>query len=372
MYFSIHIKGDKMKKIIISIIALAVIALGVWKYQTRPEQPISDKPVIKIGVIAPLTGNAAEFGENAVAAIEIAMQDFHPQNVEFEFIYEDYAFSALKAAVVANKLIAVDKVDALISWSSMAGSAVSPIADKNKVIHFSLSNQKNVAIGKYNFIHFSDSEALIDKFNQIVDKYNPQKVGMFIGYHPSLQQTANILEAGLRGKGVSVDRENFSLDHKDFNMMVDRAKDKNYDLLYIAASNPALDLLLKSFYIKQINKPITAIDAFNFTEELQLIEGAVYATTPDGRQDVAERVTAKTGSVNYYSVGHTYDVAKLLMEIYDAVGSNADAVAQALLNIKDYDSSVGKITVDADGVFHSDAVIKKIENGKRVLVNEEK
>ena len=132
-----------MKKLLVSILAaLSLVACDSEK---------SDKPVVKIGVMLPLSGENAEFGENSRYAIDFAIQDHKDSPIKFKVIIEDDMFTSAKAAVIANKFINVDKVDAVVSTFSHVGSVVSPIADKAKVLHISLSNAANIAEGDLNF-----------------------------------------------------------------------------------------------------------------------------------------------------------------------------------------------------------------------------
>jgi len=355
-----------MKKLLISVLAaLSLVAC---------DGKDSDKSVVKVGVVSSFSGKFAENGENVKAALELALQDVAPQNVKIKYIYEDFGYDAPRAATAANKLINIDKVDAIISWSAVAGNVISPIADKADIFHFSISNDKNIAVGKHNFIHWTQSEVLADKMVDLIKSKGAKSVVLFAVYQPGLQQTTDFVESKLKAAGIKTERVNFGIDDKDFNVIVDKMKKKNFDVWYTTALPPSLDILLKTIIEKQVNKPLVAIDSFLFSNIQDKLNGAQYIVTPEGDKDLLARITEKTGSTNYFSVGYTYDVGHILgtvySKLYDELGRKptSEEVANKIMAIKDFHGSVGDIWVDNDGVFQSGAIVKEIKDGKPVVI----
>ena len=62
-----------MKKTIIwVVVAILVVAIGIINYQKKGGSGVvSEKPVIKIGIIGPLTGGASVYGTNLVKGVEL-------------------------------------------------------------------------------------------------------------------------------------------------------------------------------------------------------------------------------------------------------------------------------------------------------------
>lgn len=337
----------------------------------KKETAAENGATVKIGVITSLTGKFAENGNNAKAALELAREDVGSDGLDFELIFEDYGYEAAKAALAANKLINVDKADALISWSSMAGNVTAPIAERNGIVNFAISNDKSIpAAGKHNFIHWTQSEALTDKFMEQIAGKDYKKIVLFAVYQASLQKDADVLEKLMKAQGIEVERVNFAIDSKDFGLIIDEMKLKNFDAWFVSALPPSLDIFLKAFFQKKVDKPLLAIDSFTFAKDKNLLEGMEYVSVPDGNVSLLQRIKNKTGSENYFSAGYVYDAGKMLMETYNRLYRetgripNSDEVSAALTEIKDYPGAVGKISVGEDRVVHSEAVVKKISGGK--------
>ncbi|MBP5399780.1 MAG: ABC transporter substrate-binding protein [Alphaproteobacteria bacterium] len=363
-----------MKKFLLSLCML--LALAACKDENKTTEQVSAKPVIKIGVIDALSGKYAENGQNVQQVIEFARQNFENSGIDFKFIFEDYGYETKRAAIVTNKLINADKVDALISWSSMAGNVVSPIADKAKLIHFAICNDDNVAKGKYNFTHFTPSQPLAEKLVKQIEDKQGKKVALFAVYQPALQKHTDAVEKLLQAKGIETERFNFNMDNLDFDLMLEKAKQHNFDAWFLCALPPSLDIFLKTYFQKNIDIPLFAIDSLLFAQDKDLVEGMSFVTTPDGNKELLEKLTATNGSTNYFSVGYAYDVANLLMKAYTDLYKttkripSSDEVADYLLQLKGYKGAVGELIMDENGVIMSPAVVKQMKNGKPITVEE--
>lgn len=360
-----------MKKLLLGLCVL--LALTACDNQ---KEKAAAKPVIKIGVIDALSGKYAENGQNVRQAIELAKQDFASSDIDFEFVFEDYGYETKRAAVATNKLLNVDKVDALISWSSMAGNVVSPLADKAKLVHFAICNDANVAKGKYNFTHFTPSQPLAEKLVHQIEAKQAKSVALFAVYQPALQKHTDSVEQLLQSKGIATERFNFTMDNIDFDLMLEKAKQHNFDVWYICALPPSLDIFLKTYFQKNIDVPLVAIDSLLFAQDKSMVEGMSFVTTPDGNKELLDRLTAANGSTNYFSVGYAYDVAALLIkaytDLYKTTGKipSSDEVADYLLALKGYHGAVGELVMDKDGIIMSQAVVKKMINGIPTEVEE--
>lgn len=363
-----------MKKWLLSL--CMVLALVACKEEKKDTAQTEAKPVVKIGVIDALSGKYAENGQNVRQVIEFAKQNYTSSNIDFEFIFEDYGYDSMHAATAANKLINADKIDALISWSSMAGNVVSPLAEQHKIVHFSICNDAEVAKGKYNFTHFTPSEALADKLVQQIEKKQAKKVALFAVYQPALQKHTDAVEKLLHEKGIKTERFNFSMDNLDFSLMLEKALQNNFDVWYLCALPPSLDIFLKMYFQKHVDVPLVAIDSLLFAQDKEMVEGMNFVTTPDGDKALLKRLTETNGSTNYFSVGYAYDVANLLMKAYTELYQNnhklptSDDVANYLLSLKGYVGAVGELIVNKDGIIISPAVLKQMKNGQPITIKE--
>ncbi len=125
--------------------ALLLVGGGCSKYNdpstgdtsgSVPEEETAQQEKIKIGVMIPLTGDAASYGESVKKGIELAKKQFKAENVQL--VYEDSKCDGTQSVSAINKLISVDKVVAIIGeLCSDATLPAAPIAEQNKVVMIS-------------------------------------------------------------------------------------------------------------------------------------------------------------------------------------------------------------------------------------------
>lgn len=100
---------------------------------STPEEGETKVETVKVGVMVPLTGDAAVYGESVKKAVELAKKQLQANNVEF--VYEDSRCDGTQSVSAINKLISVDNVVAVIGeLCSDATLPAAPIAEQNKVV----------------------------------------------------------------------------------------------------------------------------------------------------------------------------------------------------------------------------------------------
>ncbi len=140
------------------IVVIVVALIAVFSVQKQEEE------VIKIGVILPLTGEAASWGQNALAGMKLAVNEINSKGgingKKIELIVEDSKCSADSVSGV-QKLVNVDKANAVVGFvcSAAAGPSL-PILQKEGVptILIAASAPHLTRIGDYIFrIYPSDT-----------------------------------------------------------------------------------------------------------------------------------------------------------------------------------------------------------------------
>lgn len=127
------------KKYVLGAMALIVLIAVIAGYSEKERGSN-----VVIGALLPETGFGAYWGAPVRKGAELAVKDLKEKHGDhFSLIIEDSRSDAKTAVSGANKLISVDKADALYTEFSGISSAVSPIAKENdKVLIYSTFNQK--------------------------------------------------------------------------------------------------------------------------------------------------------------------------------------------------------------------------------------
>lgn len=130
----------KNKKIIVAIIVLILIVVGVVSYNKQNEPVLGGK--IKVGVILPLSGQYASFGESVKNSMEMSVRDL--QNKNIELVFEDDQYNSAKALSAYDKLQAVDNVDLVVGLVSPTLEVLKPKVNQSNELMLTVGNETTV------------------------------------------------------------------------------------------------------------------------------------------------------------------------------------------------------------------------------------
>ncbi|MBP5698515.1 MAG: ABC transporter substrate-binding protein [Alphaproteobacteria bacterium] len=363
-----------MKRWLLSL--CMILALLACKDEKNEAATANTKPVIKIGVMLPMSGELAEFGQNSRYAVEFAQEDHKDSPIKFDIIFEDDTFTPSRAAMIANKFVSVDKVDAIVSTFSPIGSVVSPITDKAKVFHISLSNAVNIAEGELNFIDWQQLDIAAKKLVDYLVSQNCKKVVSFnqerVGNEEMRVKTNRFLDE----YGIEYKEFYFNPDNRDFAMMMQKALSFGADYWILNSYSPGQDILRKEMLEHNINIPVVNIQCMGMSKNLQLFDNQAFVDAPDGDERFIKRMAEKTSSKALNIPAYAYDIVNLIMtaneDFYTKNGRIADdfELAEILKKTKFYNGIVGELEVQENGIIKSPSVMKKIINGNSIVIAE--
>ncbi len=365
-----------MNKLTKNIVILVILVLVIWggvKYFGEKEPEITEP--IKIGVIVPLSGPAAIFGENAQKAILLAQEELGKSKYKYEVLFEDGQFDIVKSVASANKLINVDKVDILITSGSGVGNAISPITLDNNVIHFCVASEKNIAEGKSNFIHWTPPSEVNKVFIEKLQKENIQKLGYFGSQDQAMTAIIDDLKIQLKDTDIEIfNPQIVDLSNKDFKSSITKVKQDDVDAYLILVGTPALEILVKQMKELGIKKPLVAIQVFESSRQPELFEGYWYANGAQTTNEFNDKFFAKTGVNPTMGTANSYDIFNLIVLATEKIKSKTkpevNQIIEELNKIKNFDGALGNLEIVEPGIVWSKGVIKKIENGKHIVVSE--
>ena len=99
--------------------------------------------VIKIGAVVATSGPAALLGNSFVKAIALAREDLKDTTHQYELAIEEIA-SPDQAEPAVEKLIKIDKVNAVVVGLSMSGQIVKPYAAAANIPFFCICSVSSV------------------------------------------------------------------------------------------------------------------------------------------------------------------------------------------------------------------------------------
>ena len=131
-----------MKRFLASLcMVLALVACKEEKIQAE----VKAKPVVKIGVSLPLTGNLAYIAEGAKNALQMVLEKWQKKETkyQYEIVFEDDMLKPQQAVLNAHKFIDIDKANVIVSVFGVVDRPIDDIANQSKIISLSCSHGKS-------------------------------------------------------------------------------------------------------------------------------------------------------------------------------------------------------------------------------------
>jgi len=350
-----------MNKTVKILVALLIIVLaGFAILSTRN----SDPKIIKIGIVAPLTGGASVYGTNLVKGAELAIKELVGNENKYELVIEDDATNPAMSASAAQKLINIDKVQGIISVTSGTGNAIKSIVQTTNTPHICLCSDSRVADG-------------IASFTNILLAPDETKVWLTEAQSKGIKTVAilgqnqsgyNLILDSLRAQvadfGITiVYDEKFEPTIKDFNTSIAKVQAKKPDLVLIGFFPPQLDIIGQQ--LKNLNVTnIAGIATFSIGADPKLFNNKWYTDASLSDTAFAQTFTTEYPDTrfNVRVAPYAYDSLNIMVKAIDS-----GKPIQYLLDTTSYSGKAGVATKNkGEASFHSPIGIWEIQDGKPV------
>ncbi len=368
---------------------VAVIGI-VWSYSQKtenPAPPVTTEP-IKIGLITPLTGDAAALGEFVKNVTELAIEEINQaggiNGQPIEVVYEDGKCSGAPSVSAAQKLISSDKVKIIFGYECSGGVlAMLPVTDRAGVFVFSGSATSPDLSGKSPLFtrtipsDAGQGRALAEmaiakgwKNIAVIQESSDYALGIFRAFENNYPVTVG-----------TITKEEYPANTTDFRSILTKAKSTKPDaILFIPQSPSTAERLIKNFSDLKWTVPVMANDAVGGNPPLvkmfkQILEGALVAEqfldqSNTKFQDLNANYQIKYGKeLVYKSYGQAiYDSIYLTKDGLTQFGNDPQKIASWVRTVKDWEGASGKVTIDSNGDRIGGFVIKIIKDGEIVEI----
>ena len=334
---------------------------------------------IKVGVLLPLSGPAAYYGEQSRKGIEIAREEIsnkYPE-LKLDVDYEDSLYTPKGALDAYHKLMNINKIDAVITAASPVSLAVLPLTTEDKILQMATfsSADKYATPNDLSFRTSTTSKSETTKLAEFIKNNNINSLGIIyfnndfgISYKESLKEGLINSQSNVRIVG----EEGFLLETSDFRTSLIKIGSENPEAIFIVGTAVHYANILKQ--AKELN-----IDAqflsMRSTEDPTLIklgkeaaEGLVYTYPFDATKD--SQFTNRFKTV-YYSVpdayaAESYEGFKLTAMAFAKCEKDYVCIQDYLTNLEDYDSVFGKLSFDENGDVYYEYFFKTVKDGQFV------
>ncbi len=372
-----------MNKTIKTIIWIVVIILVVWLVASLSMKKFSreSSEAIKIGFTAPLTGDMANTGENAKAAVEIALDEINQAGgvlgKKLEVVYEDDACSGAAGANAASKLVNTDKVSAILGgMCSSSTLAEAPIAQAAGVteLAFCSTSPSITQSGDYIFRDVPSDFFQANYAAEYLMKNGKKNVALLTTKDDWGDGLNKAFEnAFTKAGGTIVLNDSFDPQAKDLKAQFVKIKVKNPDAVYFVGYTDNSIAGLKQAHDLGIKAQFLGADSWDDTKTWQelgtLGDGAMYTVIGTNSSDAFKaKMKAKLGKDDIvYCSNYAYDGLKILANAINLAGSTDRVAIKDAMYQTNYTGGVSarEIKFDANGDPTSAMyIVKVVKDGK--------
>jgi branched-chain amino acid transport system substrate-binding protein len=340
---------------------------------------------LKIGVIAPMTGDVKTFGESTKNGATLALEQAKNMagSIKIELVVGDDRNDPTEGVNVATKLITQDGVKAIVgSVSSKVSIPISEVANANKVVMITgtSTNTKVTVDDKGNVKPYIFRACFIDPFQGAVGAkfaLNTLKVKTAVVlYDKGNDYTVGLAEQFKlnfeKGGGKVLAMETYGKDDSDFSAVLTKVAGLKPEMMYLPDYYNKVSLIAKQAKSKGLNVPMMGGDGWDSGDlDYATMAGNYFsnhyaADDPSPAvQNFVKAYKAKYGAVPDAFAALNYDATNLLLEaVKKANSTDPEAIRKAFEGLKDVQEVSGKITFDKQHNPIKPAVVLKVKPDK--------
>ncbi len=352
-----------------------------------PEPPIMEETdeQINIGLVLPLSGRLElSFGRHIENALELAKNEINTSQyagTHFNFIIEDSKSTVEGAVAAYNKLID-EGVSVILGPATSSGAKETfPIAGENKVVAISPTSAARglSALSDYAFRIALTTDVLVPYGVETTHaKHEYQKVATLYDETDAFSTDADqALRKTFEMLGIVVEpAETFMGGDASLKDQLGRIKELEPDAIFVSSLPSEKSIVLREAAELGITVPIILRTLTEADVEAagEAAEGAItyvgWGTTLDipGNQAFIQNYTTTYGFAPNNYAARSYTTLYVLAEaIRNAESKDADSIKDALANISNYDTVMGKFSFDENGDAVYEPKVLIVKDGKLVL-----
>ncbi|HVP66294.1 MAG TPA: ABC transporter substrate-binding protein [Anaeromyxobacteraceae bacterium] len=341
---------------------------------------------VKIGGVFSLTGNAAAYGAQQKAGVQLAVDEVNKggklPGVTLELVLDDDGTSRDQGITVFQRLINREKVSAIIGPTlSTTATAADPIAQASKVPVVAVSNTapKGITdIGDYVWrVSLTEAQVIPAALALARQKLGFKTAALLYGNDDAFTKAGfDVMEAALKASGVQIlGIQTFATRDRDFNAQLTALKDLKPDILLVSALVEQAGSIAVAARQLGYTGPIMGGNGFNSTKFIQLAGPAAEGVLVGTAWNRASQDPVNQAFIAAMKARGT-DPDQFAAQAYTGVLVIADAIRQAGLKggrddikagfakVKDLPTPLGKFSFLPNRDGNHPAAVQVVRGGK--------
>ena len=365
--------------LLFALVAVAFIASGCDNSKgTVP--PLQTEQVIRIGAMAPMTGEGADYGKWARRGVDLALEtvNLQGQPPRFQVVWEDTQLNPNTAVSAFLKLVDVDHVP-IVLGALTSGETIACLTNANtkRIVLLSptATSDKLVAGGDYffrvcptNLIQAgSAAQFAVDQLKVKTAFVLFEDIAYGTDLATAFSKRFKVLGGSIAGK------ESFREGETDYRSLIQKVKQVNPDVVYAPSNYTEAATLLRQMSQLEVTIPVLGGDGSYGQKLVELAgssaEGTYWTTIAwgvGGAKATAEafqnRYRQAYGEAPHQFAGLYYDAARIAFGVVTRPGMTGTEVRRALLEMAPFDGATGTTKFTAKGQVDKFFAVYQVKN----------
>lgn len=342
------------KKVIISFILIGLIIGGIVYYLYLPQQYSASEQTIKVGLLAPLSGENSNFGYSILKGVQLAKKELGADNIEI--ILGDSQCDKEKAPAVMKKLIDQNVVAVVGEICSGASLAALPLANQYKIPLISPgSTSPQLSIPNDYFFRTVPPDSLQGRYAaNLMYASNYRKLAILYSNEDYGNAFQGVLKENFEGLGgVVVASVPFEVNTIDLKDQITKIQNSRPDVIYIVSNSTVSSVAaLKMIQDFKIKAALFGSEAMNDRSLLSDADGAseglIITAVSSGSKSFKQMHRAEFGVDAGLYASQAYDAFQAIYLALQKGAKTGEDIKTILPSII-FEGKSGHIQFDANG-----------------------
>src|ERR1044072_7713069 len=273
----VYAMNKKVLWLILAVLVIAGVAFYVYRkqHQTNP-----DHVTVKIGMVLPLTGNGAQYGQYFKQGSELAVSDAVNEGLiksdQIRLVVEDGKGDPAFSLSAFKKLVETDGITASLVDLSGVILAIKPEANKDSVVLINSSSFSTDIEDRNDFIYSVLPNASIygDYIGSYcVDQLGMKKAGVLYRTDPlGVSFDDSFKKSFTRLGGQIVFENSHKVGESDFRTLIETMRGKDVDMIFVASYGPEIANFAKQARELNFKVQIVTYQGFFIREALEIAQ----------------------------------------------------------------------------------------------------
>lgn len=348
----------------LSKLCFITVALSLLLFAAPNASVAEEGGKLRVGVILPLTGEAASVGEAIRNGIALGLEKISKDaRDKLEIVYEDDALVAKNSVSAFNKLNSTGGIDVLVNVSSGTAKALSPLAENKQIPFIAIASDAKVSAGKkyvFNFWVTPEEEIKVTIPEALKRGYN--RIARIVSIQDGVLAIKSAFDKLNAGQLQVVLDEEYAGDVKDFRTYLTKVRaHKGIDAIMVVLMPGQCGLFAKQARQLGITQDLFSVEMFEDANEVKVSEGALigqwYVNNDDPDNVFIDEYKKRYPGASLWGASNAHDVALLLGAAIDR-GYKRENFPEFLHTLKDFKGALGVYSASGDNRFTLPAAVK--------------